>query len=155
MYGCVRVLREWEEKRGVGELQKFGSLSHPSLELSTTAPLVRDWEGSVSFCLNLFPPFTQDPSLCTSLIGDLLTALLSRLPLGARGIYQEDNDQKFSSQSFYITDIISFFLQTQTQWSTSYISSGCPFAVLVIEDEEASVITAMCPPRRPVRRTPP
>ncbi|TDH07218.1 hypothetical protein EPR50_G00121470 [Perca flavescens] len=112
-------------KREVAELQKFGNLSHPSLELSTTAPLLRDWE-----------------------------ALLSRLPLGARGIYQ-DNDQKFSSQSFYITDIISFLLQTQTQWSTSYISSGCPFAVLVIEDEEASVITAMCPPRRPVRRTPP
>lgn len=111
-------------KREVAELQKFGSLSHPSLELSTTAPLVRDWEGVCLFLSQLFPPFTQDPFLCTSLISDLLTALLSRLPLGARGIYQEDNDNKFSSQSFYITNIISFFLQKQTQWNTATSAQG-------------------------------
>lgn len=69
----------------------------------------------------------------------------------ARGIYQEDNDQKSSFQSFYITDI--FFLQSQIQWSTSISAQGVPF--VSSEDEEASVVTAMRPSGCPVRRIPP
>lgn len=65
-------------KREVAELQELGSLSHPSLELSTTAPLVGDWAGVCLFLSPPFPPFTQDPSFCSSLISD---SLLSSLPL--------------------------------------------------------------------------
>lgn len=68
-------------KRTVAELQETGSLSHPRLELSTTAPLVGDRAGVCLFLSQPFTPFTPDPSLslCSSFIGD---SLLSGLPFG-------------------------------------------------------------------------
>ncbi len=82
---------------------------------------------SVSFCLNHFLP-----SLRTPLSAYLLSVTLS-LPYSAaflwevlekpaRGIYQEDNDQKSSLLSFYITGIS--FLQKQIQWSTATSAKG-------------------------------
>ncbi|KAK2839444.1 hypothetical protein Q5P01_013184 [Channa striata] len=65
-------------------------------------------------------------------------------------ICQEDNDHRSSLQSFFLTDII-IVLHKQIQWSTATSAQGVP--LISSENEEASVVTAMCPSGCPVCRT--
>lgn len=65
-------------KQGVAELQNFGNLSHPSLEASTTAPLVGDWAG-VCLSLSAATFTTQDTLL---LLISISATLLRSLPPG-------------------------------------------------------------------------
>lgn len=119
----------------MAELQETGSLSHPRLELSTTAPLVGDRAGVCLFLSQPFTPFTPDPSLSLSLLVPYQRLFAQRpsfwevLEKPARGIYQEDNVQKSSLQSFYISD--SVFLHKQIQRSTASSAQGkCQILIL-------------------------
>lgn len=91
--------------------EEFGSLSHPCLELSTTAPLVGDWAG---VCLNHFLPSPRTP---LSAHFSSVTLCSAAFPCGGAGKpsernLPEDNVQKFILQSSHLTDIVFFFLHT-------------------------------------------
>lgn len=66
-------------KQRVAELQNFGNLSHPSLEASTTAPLVGD---RAAVCLSLFLPPPSPPQDELLLLTFVPATLLCSLPPG-------------------------------------------------------------------------